>query len=110
MATRGREAVVTVVVVVFSLTFLIRSVQPVPGILVAYGRYVATVLGQAGDIIYSGEGLNSSVAVSRLPSGRLGYHNAGKIQASSEPRGHAAAAHARPSHDARAEESEARWS
>ena len=61
------------------------GVRPVPGILIAYGRDVATVLGQAGDIIYSGEGLNSSVAVSRLPSGRLGYHNAGKIQASSEP-------------------------
>jgi len=64
---------------------LIPTVRPVPGILIAYGRYVATVLGQAGEIIYSGEGLNSSVAVSRLPSGKLGYHNAGKIQASSEP-------------------------
>jgi len=66
-------------------TFLFNSVQPVPGILVAYGRYTATVLGQIGDIIYVGEGLNSSVAVTRLPSGKLGYHNAGKIQASSEP-------------------------
>ncbi len=32
-----------------------------------------------------GEGLQSSVAVSRLPNGKLGYHNAGKIQASSAP-------------------------
>ena len=32
-----------------------------------------------------GEGINSSVAVSRLSSGVLNYHNAGKIQASSEP-------------------------
>ena len=64
---------------------LIPTVRPVPGIVVAYGRYVATVLGQAGDIIYVGEGLNSSVAVSQLPSGRRGYHNAGKIQASSAP-------------------------
>ena len=36
-------------------------------------------------IIYVGEGLNASVAVSRLPNGVLNYHNAGKVQASSEP-------------------------
>ncbi len=65
--------------------FLVRSVPPVPGLLVAHGRFAATLLGQAGDIIYVGEGLQSSVAVSRLPNGKIGYHNAGKIQASSAP-------------------------
>lgn len=60
------------------------AVPDIPGILVAYGRFAATRLGQA-DIIYKGEGLNSSVAVSRLSNGVLNYHNAGKIQASSEP-------------------------
>jgi spermidine synthase len=64
---------------------LVPTVPPVPGMLVAHGRFAATLLGQAGDIIYVGEGLQSSVAVSRLPSGKLGYHNAGKIQASSAP-------------------------
>ena len=64
---------------------LLAGVPPVPGLLIAYGRFTATVQGQAGEILYSGEGLHSSVAVSRLPNGRLGYHNAGKIQASSEP-------------------------
>ena len=63
----------------------IRSVPPISGMLVAHGRFAATLLGQAGDIIYVGEGLQSSVAVSRLPTGKLGYHNAGKIQASSAP-------------------------
>ena len=63
---------------------LSRGVHPVPGIFVAYGRYTATRLGQA-DIIYMGEGWNASVAVSRLPGGVLNYHNAGKVQASSEP-------------------------
>ena len=43
---------------------LARSVHPLPGLLVAYGRYAATRVGQA-DIIYVGEGLNASVAVSR---------------------------------------------
>ena len=38
-----------------------------------------------GDLIYVGEGWNASVAVTRLASGVLNYHNAGKVQASSEP-------------------------
>jgi spermidine synthase len=63
---------------------LARSVHELPGILVAYGRYAATRLNQA-DIIYKGEGLNASVAVSQLSNGVLNYHNAGKVQASSEP-------------------------
>ena len=58
--------------------------MPMPGMLVAYGRYAATRLGEA-DIIYVGEGWNASVAVSRLSNGVLNYHNAGKVQASSEP-------------------------
>ncbi len=37
------------------------------------------------DVIYMGEGWNASVAVTRLPGGVLNYHNAGKVQASSEP-------------------------
>lgn len=63
---------------------LVRTVSGVPDILVAYGRYAATRVGEA-DIIYMGEGWNASVAVSRTGNGVLNYHNAGKIQASSEP-------------------------
>ena len=63
---------------------LVRSVPPVPGILVAYGRFAAARVGQA-DVFYTGEGINASVAVSRLWNGVLNYHNAGKVQASSEP-------------------------
>jgi spermidine synthase len=64
--------------------WLTRTVSPLPGLLAAYGRYAATWVGQS-EIIYTGEGLNSSVAVSRLGGGVLNYHNAGKVQASSEP-------------------------
>jgi len=63
---------------------LMRTVPPLPGILVAYGRYTATWVG-INEIIYSGEGVTASVAVSRTPAGVLNYHNAGKVQASSEP-------------------------
>ncbi len=64
--------------------FLARNVPPLPPMLVAYGRYALSHLGQA-NIIYMGEGWNASVAVSELPGGVRNYHNAGKVQASSEP-------------------------
>jgi len=63
---------------------LARSVPPVPGLLVAYGRYAATWVGLS-NIIYVGEGVNAFVAVSEMPNGVRNYHNAGKVQASSEP-------------------------
>jgi spermidine synthase len=63
---------------------LVLSVHPIPGIFIAYGRYTATQLGQS-EVIYSGEGWNASVAVSERPNGVRNYHNAGKVQASSEP-------------------------
>ncbi len=64
---------------------LARNVPPIPKLLVAYGRYAATRANQDIDVIYMGEGWNASVAVTRLPGGVLNYHNAGKVQASSEP-------------------------
>jgi len=67
-----------------SAGLLARSVHQLPGLLVAYGRYAATRVGQA-DVIYVGEGLNATVAVSELSNGVRNYHNAGKVQASSEP-------------------------
>jgi spermidine synthase len=76
--------VVLVIVIALLAGALARTVLPLPGILVAYGRYAATWLGQ-NEIIYVGEGVTASVAVSRTPNGVLNYHNAGKVQASSEP-------------------------
>jgi spermidine synthase len=75
----------SLLVALFCAAYLVRTVPAIPGILVAYGRYAATWIGQTGDIFYVGEGLNSSVAVSRLSSGVMNYHNAGKVQASSQP-------------------------
>lgn len=63
----------------------IATVAPVPPLLVAYGRYAVTWRGSHGEFIYVGEGMNSSMAVSREASGALNYHNAGKVQASSLP-------------------------
>jgi spermidine synthase len=64
---------------------LLASIVPqLPGLLVAYGRYSATWVG-INEIVYVGEGVTASVAISRTPYGVVNYHNAGKVQASSEP-------------------------
>jgi spermidine synthase len=85
-AKRGWNLAGTVVLAVAMIAagLLARSVHELPGLLVAYGRYAATRVGQAS-IIYVGEGLNAAVAVSELSNGVRNYHNAGKVQASSEP-------------------------
>jgi spermidine synthase len=77
-------SMVVLVLVTAGAGLLARTVPEMPGILVAYGRYAATWVGQ-NEIIYTGEGMTASVAVSRTPNGVLNYHNAGKVQASSEP-------------------------
>ena len=62
------------------------TVIPPPALLVGYGRYAPTYVGYDYiDFLYVGEGMNSSMAVSELGDGTRNYHNAGKVQASSEP-------------------------
>src|SRR5688572_4890485 len=75
---------VLLVLIAVGAGLMARWVPPLPGILVAYGRYAATWVGQ-NEIIYVDEGITASVAVSRTPGGVLNYHNAGKVQAASEP-------------------------
>ena len=73
------------VMVVAVTGWLLTTVIPVPPILVGYGRFVARRINNHGEFIFAGEGMNSSMAVSQLGNGVLNYHNAGKVQASSEP-------------------------
>ncbi len=82
--THARRAAMLAAVVGLGALVLARTVPPLPGLLVAYGRYAATWIG-VNQIEYVGEGVTAAVAVSRTPEGILNYHNAGKIQASSEP-------------------------
>ncbi len=56
----------------------------VPAKLIAYGRFLPT-RGADANVVYWGEGLAASVAVTREPNGLLTYHNAGKTQASTYP-------------------------
>ena len=69
-----------------ALAFLAGVITPgVPGLLVAYGRYMVTWIGQV-DVRYVGEGMNSSVAVTTLnSSGATQFHVSGKVEASTLP-------------------------
>jgi spermidine synthase len=67
------------------VALLVRSVHAVPAVLIAYGRYASMRVNDSAQYLYVGEGMTASVAVSKLSDGVLNYHNAGKVQASSEP-------------------------
>jgi spermidine synthase len=89
-ATAGQNrpamaGILPIIIAAVCAALLARNLPEIPRLLVAYGRYAATRAHQDIDVIYMGEGWNASVAVSRLPGGVLNYHNAGKVQASSEP-------------------------
>ena len=60
------------------------TVQPLPPELIAFGRFLPT-RGFGANVVYVGEGLTASVAVSAEADGTLTYHNAGKTQASTYP-------------------------
>jgi spermidine synthase len=60
------------------------SVAPVPPALIAYGRQIASPTALATSYLYTGEGLNSSIAVSEQEGGVRNFHVSGKVEASSE--------------------------
>ncbi len=76
---------ITACAAILIVAVLVRSVQPIPAVMIAYGRYANMRVNDTAQYIYVGEGMTASVAVSKLSDGVLNYHNAGKVQASSEP-------------------------
>jgi spermidine synthase len=75
---------VSILLIAGYVELLAAVVRPLPARLVGYGRF-ATVRGASNNFIYMGEGMMASVAVSDMPDGIRNYHNAGKVQASSDP-------------------------
>ena len=59
-------------------------VPALPWELVAWGRSLPTRTAPA-EALYVGEGMNSSVAVTKLEGGILNFHVSGKVEASSDP-------------------------
>jgi spermidine synthase len=60
------------------------GVPEVPGNLIAYGRRIATT-SNSSKILYTGEGMNSSIAISQWNDGAYQFHVSGKVEASTEP-------------------------
>ena len=63
---------------------LVRGLSPVPWLSLAYGRRAMSTTG-AGEPLYVGEGMNSSIVISQLPAGQRYFHVSGKVEASTEP-------------------------
>jgi spermidine synthase len=63
---------------------LVWCVPPVPGELVAWGRQTPSNL-TTGQVLYVGEGLNSSVAVTLVDKDVRQFHVSGKVEASTHP-------------------------
>jgi spermidine synthase len=66
------------------VAWLARAVPEVSSDLIAYGRNIPSETGKA-TVLYQGEGMNSSVAVTVLFDGTRNFHVSGKVEASSEP-------------------------
>ncbi len=64
---------------------LLWNVPRIPWQLVAHGRYLPTY-NDDRKILYVGEGMNASVAVTELGDGTRNFHISGKVEASSDPR------------------------
>jgi spermidine synthase len=60
------------------------QVSDVPGNLIAYGRRIM-LNGNSSKILYTGEGINSSIAISQWNDGAIQFHVSGKVEASTEP-------------------------
>ena len=60
------------------------NVTPVPGMLIAYGRRIMTSA-TSSKLLYTGEGINSSIAITQWSDGAVQFHVSGKVEASTEP-------------------------
>lgn len=61
------------------------KLPPTPGELIAHGRFVPEETGRSL-LMYAGEGMNSSIAITMRDEGVYSFHVSGKVEASSLPR------------------------
>jgi spermidine synthase len=79
----GVRRLVPVMAAAVASVALASSVAPVPGMLIAYGRRIMTSIGRS-KILETGEGINSSIAISEWDDGAVQFHVSGKVEASTE--------------------------
>jgi spermidine synthase len=63
---------------------LVMHISGVPPVLIAYGRRIITSIDHT-KVLYAGEGINSSIAISTWDDGAVQFHVSGKVEASTEP-------------------------
>jgi spermidine synthase len=63
---------------------LASNLSGAPPMLIAYGRRIMTSMNRS-KILYSGEGMNASIAISEWDDGAVQFHVSGKVEASTEP-------------------------
>lgn len=63
---------------------LARGVDPIPGAVIAYGRRIA-ISASSSKILYTAEGINSSVAISQWSDGAFEVDVNGHVEATTEP-------------------------
>jgi spermidine synthase len=78
-------ALVLTVAVVGTVVILIDKVPPLPWQLVALGRSLSRQDDGQWEMLYVGEGMNSSVAVTTYGRTIRNFHVSGKVEASSDP-------------------------
>ena len=83
-AARGWKGMAGLAAALAVAVGLAAQVPGVPGDLIAYGRRIMTSMGRS-QILYTGEGINSSIAISRWDDGAVQFHVSGKVEASTEP-------------------------
>src|SRR5215469_3586591 len=64
--------------------FVALKIPAVPPELIAYGRRIMINVVRS-KIVYTGEGIHSSIAISRWDDGAIQFHVSGKVEASTEP-------------------------
>ena len=81
---RSIPGVAALIVALAAPVWLARTIGPVPGELIAYGRYMAGDIGRS-TILYTAEGRNSSVAISEWDNGAIYVNVNGHVEATTEP-------------------------
>jgi spermidine synthase len=83
--TGSLATIISLLIAVAAAAALVATVPPVPWKLIALGRYMITY-GDDRDLLYVGEGMNSSVAVTKMhDDGSRNFHVSGKVEASTDP-------------------------
>jgi spermidine synthase len=82
--SKGLSATMALAGALAVVGWLTANVSGVPGMLIAYGRRIM-ISSSSSKLLYAGEGMNSSIAITQWNDGAVQFHVSGKVEASTEP-------------------------